>query len=131
MLCMKHVRPPSVPFLGQSIGVPLVMIRNGGKQGDREWLEVELAQYVIDHIGFPAVFMNAKEGVAGGIHRQRRDVESLTVGRDGGDTGCDAKTNVAELAQLLSGYHGVDLLGVRSLRIKNGFCIVEDDEHLA
>ena len=103
------------------------MIRNGGEQGYREWVEVELAQYVIDHIGFPAVLINAKEGVAGGIHRQRRDVESLAIRRDRGDTGCDTKTNVVELAQLL--HHGVDLLGVHSLRIKNGFCIVEDDEH--
>ena len=43
------------------------------------------------------------------------------------NAGGDAKANVFEATQLL--HHGVYVLGVSSLRVKNGFGVIEDDEY--
>ena len=43
------------------------------------------------------------------------------------DPGGDAKANISEPAQLL--HHGVYVPGISSLRIENGFCVIEDEEH--
>ena len=47
---------------------------------------------------------------------------------DGGDAGSNAKANVAEPTQLL--HHGIHLPGIWSLRVKNGFGVIEDQNHL-
>ena len=91
-------------------------------------MEVELFQDLVGRIGPFAVLVDAIEGVTCSLHRQRRDVEGLAVGRDGGDAGCYAKANVIELTQLL--HHRIYLLSVRSLRVENGFRVIEDNEHL-
>ena len=46
--------------------------------------------------------------------------------QSGGDPGSDAKTDVAQLAELLD--HSIYLLCARSLRIEYRFRVVEDDE---
>ena len=51
----------------------------------------------------------------------------MTAWGDRRNPGGDAKANVLEAAQLL--YYSVYVLGISSLRIKNGFCVIEDEEH--
>ena len=46
---------------------------------------------------------------------------------DGGDTGGDAKKNVAEPSQLI--HRGVDFLRTRPLWIENGLGIIKDYDH--
>jgi len=91
-------------------------------------MEVELVQDIVDEIGPFITLVYAIEGIACSLNRQRWDVESLAVGRNGGDTGGDTEANVAKLTQLLR--HKVDLLRVRPLRIKNRLRVIEDYEHL-
>jgi hypothetical protein len=55
------------------------------------------------------------------------DNQTLAARRDGGDARGDAQTNVAAATQLL--HHGIDLLGFRSLRVENGFGVVEEQNH--
>ena len=126
--CVKYIRMSSLPFLDQSVCAPFVVMRNRGKQGDRQRMEIKSFQDVIDQIGPFAVLVDTVEGVARSVHRQCWDIESLAVGRDGGDAGGDTETDVAELTQLL--HHVIDPLSIHSLWIKNGFRIIEDDEHL-
>ena len=90
-------------------------------------MEVELFEDAVDQIGPFAVLVDPIECVMRGIHRQRRDVESLAVRRDGGDPGGDAEMNAAELAQLL--HRSKDLMGASSLWVKDGFGIVEHYEY--
>jgi hypothetical protein len=113
VLCVKHSCSLVLPFPGQSIPVPLVVLGNSGEQRDGERVEVKLFQDVVDSDRMFAVLVDAIERVACGLHRQCWDLEDLTVGRDGGDAGGDAKTDVAELSQLL--HHGVDLPRARPL----------------
>ena len=47
---------------------------------------------------------------------------------DSGDAGGNSKANVLEVAQLF--HHSVYLPGIRSLRVENGFGIVEEQDHL-
>lgn len=91
-------------------------------------MEVELTQDIVNEIGLFTVLVYMIEGTACSLDRQRWDVGRLAVGRDSGDAGSDAKTDVLKLTQLL--HHSVDLLGIHSLRIKNGLCIIEDYEDL-
>jgi len=62
------------------------------------------------------------------LHRQYWKVESLAVRRDDGDSGGDAKTNIAELTQLF--HHSIYLVIVCSLWVKNRFGIIKDYEYL-
>ena len=126
--CVKHPRSPSIPFPTQSVGVPFTVLGDSSEQGDREGVEVQLLQDVIDQIGSFAMLVDAIECVTCSLHRQCWDIESLAVRRDGGDTGGDAKTNVVEPTQFV--HNGIDLLPARPLQIENGFGIVEGDEHL-
>ena len=48
--------------------------------------------------------------------------------RDDGYAGGDAKTNVTKPSQFVHG--GINLLRGSALRIEDGFCIVEDYNHL-
>ena len=50
----------------------------------------------VDRIGLSVVLVDAIEGVACGLRRQRWDIETFAGGRDGRDARCDAETNVAE-----------------------------------
>ena len=128
VVCLEHVCPMLLPFSDQPTGVPLVVMGDRCKQGDRQWMEVELLQDVVDWIRSIAVDVDAVERLACGLHRQGRNVDPLTVGREGGDPGSDAKADVAQLAELLD--HRIYLLRARSLRIEYRFRIVEDDEHI-
>ena len=92
-------------------------------------MEVELFEDVINHVrSFEAVLVYAVEGIARCLHRQRRNVESLVVGRDSGDAGGDTNAHVIESTQLP--YNGVDFSGIRSSRIKDRFRVIEYYEHL-
>jgi hypothetical protein len=73
------------PIPLQSVHTPLVLMGNSGKQGDRERMEVELLQDVIDEVGAFVTFVDAVEGGTRGIHRQCWDFEGLVFRRDGGD----------------------------------------------
>ena len=55
-------------------------------------------------------------------------MESLAMRRDGGNTGGNAKTNVAEPNQFV--LDSVDPPCARPLRIEKGFSIIEDYKHL-
>ena len=48
VFCLKHVRLASSPFRGQSMIVPLVLMCNGGQQGHRERMTIELLQDVVN-----------------------------------------------------------------------------------
>ena len=91
-------------------------------------MKVKLAQDVVHEIGPFPTFVYPVEGIAGSLDRQCRYVDSLTIGRNGGDTGSDAKANVSELTQLL--HHSIDCPGIRPLRIKDGLGIIEYYEDL-
>jgi len=62
------------------------------------------------------------------FHRQRVDCQTTAIGWNGGDAGGDADADVVEVAQLL--HHGVYLLGVGSLRIKDGLGVIEEQENI-
>ena len=64
-------------------------------------MEVELLQDAVDQIGLSAVLVDAIEGVTRSLHRQHRDVNNLQGGKNSGDPGREAKTNVVELTELL------------------------------
>jgi len=83
--CVKHPCSASLPFPAQSVGVPLAVLGNRSEQRDTEGIEVELFQDVVDQITLFAVLVDAIKCVTRGLHRQRRDVDSLAVRRDGGD----------------------------------------------
>ena len=99
--CVKHPYSSSLPFPVQSLGVPLAVLSNRSEQGDRERMEVELFQDIVDQIGPFAVLVDPIECVTRSLHRQCRDVETLAVNRDNGGAGGDAKANVVELAQFV------------------------------
>ena len=50
MFRLKYSRSVLLPFLGQSGVVPLVLMRDRGKQGDGEWMEIELLQDMVDRV---------------------------------------------------------------------------------
>ena len=117
MLCVENIRPTSPPFLGQPVGVPPVVIRNSSEQGDRKWVEVESFKNGVDRTGPFVAVVDAIEGVAGSIHRQRGDVETFAIWGNDGDTGGDAETNVTNLTQFL--YHSIYLPAICSSWIEN------------
>ena len=77
----------SYPFCDQSVGVPLVLLRGSGEQGDGERMEVELLQDAVDRVGPPTVLVDTIERVTGGLHRQCRYFERLAIRRDDRNTG--------------------------------------------
>ena len=91
-------------------------------------MEIKSFQDVVDQIGLFPMLVDTIERVAGGLHRQCRDLESLAIGRDGRNTGRDAKPNVVVATQLF--HHAIDLLSIRSLWVEDGFRIVENYDHL-
>ena len=91
-------------------------------------MEVELIQDPVDQVGLSMVLVDPIECIACGLRRQRRDIEGLAIGRNGGDTRCETETNVGELAQFLQ--YSVDLPRVRPLRVEDGFCVIEEYNHL-
>ena len=124
MTRVKHICPFPGPFPFQSVRVPLVVMRDGSEQGDRQGVEIKLFQDAVDQIGLSAVLVDPIECVTCRFHRQCWDVESLTGGRNGGDTGCEAEADVADPTQFL--YCGIDLLGILSLWVENGFSVIEE-----
>ena len=50
MFRLQHPRLALLPFLGQPIVVPLVLVCDGGQQDEREGMEVEPLQDVVDQI---------------------------------------------------------------------------------
>jgi len=91
-------------------------------------MEIELVQDVVDEFRSFGILVYPVEHVACGIDRQRWDVKGLAVGGNSGDAGSYSQANVVELTQLL--HHGVNFLGILSLRIKDRLGIVEDYEGL-
>jgi len=128
MLCPQHSRLLTLPFPHKSVHVPLVMVRDGSEESDREWMEVESLQDIVDQIGSFVTIVDPIECVARSLDRQCWDAEGLAVGGDGGDPGCDAETHSLQSTQLL--HDGVYLFSVHSLRVENGFRVVENDEDL-
>ena len=91
-------------------------------------MEFELRQDAVDEVRPSAVLVYTIECVTGGLDRQCQDVESLAVGRNSGDAGCNIETRCLKLTHFL--HNGADLPRLNSLRVENGFGIVEDDENL-
>ena len=91
-------------------------------------MEVELLQDAVDQIGPLAVLADPIERVASRLDRQRRDVQNLAVGRDREVARGDTKADVPGLSQFL--HNVIDLLTACSLRIENGFGVIEDYDHL-
>lgn len=90
MLCPQHIRSSSLQ--SQSVHIPLVLMRNFDKQGDRKWVEVESFE-----VGMFATFVGAIEGVTGGVHRQCRNFNSLDFWGNGSDTRCCVEINSRQL----------------------------------
>jgi len=90
-------------------------------------MEVQSSEKVVDGVGPTAVVIDAVEDVACRLHRQCGDDRTLAVSGDRGDARGDEKTHGLELAQLL--HYREYLLSARSLRIEDGFGIVEDEDH--
>ena len=91
-------------------------------------MEVQSSEKVVDNIGPTAVVTDGVEDVARRLHRQCGNGWTFAVPGDSGDTGGDAKTYVLDLAQLL--HYGKYLPSARSLRIEDGFGIIQDKDHL-
>ena len=91
-------------------------------------MEFELFQDTADDVGPFAVLEYPVERITRRLHRQRWDTESLAIGRNGRDPGCDAETYCLELTQFL--HNAVDLPSIWPLRVQNGFGVVEDYEDL-
>ena len=87
-------------------------------------MEVELVQDVVDKTRPSTILVYSIEGIACSLDRQRWYVESLAVGRNGGNARGDTKADVVELTQLLHNF--VDLLRIRPLRIEDRLRIIED-----
>ena len=85
MLGLQHARSLLLPFLRQSIHVPLVAMCNCREEGDREGVKVELVQDTVDKIRPFTVLVYPIEGIACGLNRQRWYLKSLAVGRNSGD----------------------------------------------
>jgi hypothetical protein len=127
MLCLQYACPAPLPLPGQAVRAPFVVMRDSSEQGDRQRVEVELFEDVVDQIRPVAALVDPVECVACSLHRQCGYIEGFTAGRNGGDTRGDAEENVVEATQLVQ--RTVNLLGIFSLRVENRFNIVEDNEH--
>ena len=92
------------------------------KQGNRERVEVKLFEDVVDRIRPSAVLVDAIKRVTGGLHRQRREFENFTIGRDSTNARCYAQAGVVGLARLLD--HSINLLSTCSLWVENRFGVV-------
>ena len=86
MLDPKYPRPLFFPLYRQSAGVPLVVLRNGREQGDRQRMVVQLFQDVIDLIGPFAVLVYPVECILRSLRRQCGDADGLAKRRDCGDS---------------------------------------------
>ena len=128
MLGLQHIRPASLPLFGQSVHVPLVVICDYRKQGDGEWMKVELGQDAVQEIGPFAVPVYLIKGIARGPDRQRGYIESFAVRGNSRDARSDTKEDVAELAQLF--HRSIDILSIHSLRIKDRLCVIKHYEGL-
>ena len=91
-------------------------------------MKVELPENVVDVIGPFTVLVYPVEGIACSLDRQCWHVDSLAICGNGGNPRSDTKADVVEPTQLL--HNGIDLLGVRPLRIKDGLRIIQDYEDL-
>ena len=91
-------------------------------------MESEFFQDAVDQVGPTVGVVDLVEDITGGVHRQRGEVQTLAIWGNGGDTGCDAKANVAEPTQFL--HYGIDLLSAHSMRVENIFRVIEDYHHL-
>ena len=94
-------------------------------------MEVKLFQDTVYRIGLSVilVLVDTMEYVVCDRRGQCRDVKTLAGGRDGGDTRCNAETDVAELTQLF--YHSVNFSGIRPSRVENGLGVIEAYDHLS
>ena len=83
---------------------------------------------VVDDIRPLAVAVNAVEDVACRLHRQCGDSRTLAVAGDC----CNARSNTVgygiEPAQFI--HQSIDLPAIRSSRVENKLCVVEDHENL-
>ena len=91
-------------------------------------MKVELVQDVVHQIRPFTVPVYLMKGITGGPDRQCGYIESLTVGRNGGDARSDAKEDVAELAQLL--HCTIDILRTHPPRIKGRLRVIENYQGL-
>ena len=90
MLGLQHVRSTSPPFSSQSARAPFALVCDCSEQRDGEWVEVEFVQDLVDEIRSFGIPVYSMERVAGGIDRQRWDVNGLAVGGNSGYAGCNA-----------------------------------------
>ena len=91
-------------------------------------MEVELLQDVVDQIGLLAMLVDPIERVTSRLDRQRRDLQNLAARRNREVARGDTKADFPEPTQFL--HHVVDLLTACSLRIEDGFGVIEDYDHL-
>ena len=87
-----------------------------------------MAEDVVDLIGTLAAFVDPIERITCGLLRQRWDINPLEVWRDGGNSGRDAETNIAQLTELF--HCVVYLFGIRHAGVEYRFGVVEHDDHV-
>lgn len=127
MLGLQHARSSPIPFSSQSVHVPHILPSDRGEQRDRKRVEGQLFEDVVNNFRPIVVVIYPVECIARSVDRQCWDIETFAVWGDGGNSRCDANTNVVESTQFI--HHGVDFPGVHSLRIENRFRVIEDDQH--
>ena len=72
------------------------------------------------------MIVDAIEDFACRLHRQRRDDRAFAVRGDSEDARGNTKADVIETTQLLD--CGVYLAGISSLRVENGFGVIEEND---
>ena len=69
MLGLQHTRSPLLPFSGQPVCIPLVLIRDCSEQGDRKRMEVRLFEDAVDEAGSIVAVVDPVEGIACSVYR--------------------------------------------------------------
>ena len=91
-------------------------------------MKIQTSEKVVDDARALVATVDAIEDFACGLHRQRGDLRTFAISGDCCNTGGDKEGDCFELAKFID--RGIDLLGVRSLRVENGLRVVQDYEHL-
>ena len=55
MMGIQHACFPSLPLPSQRTCVPPVLMSNRGKHGDREWMEIQLFEDIVNGVGSVAI----------------------------------------------------------------------------
>jgi hypothetical protein len=91
-------------------------------------VEIQTLEKVIDDAGPSVITVDVIEDIACGLHRQCGDFRALAAWGECCYARSDEKAYGFELAQFI--YHRINLVGIWSFGIENGFCVVEDYEGL-